>query len=112
MAVGVVRACAAKGIAVPGQISVIGYDDTTDSAWFTPPLTTVRQAFKDAGQQSVEWLEARLKSDAEDLSRRQLAVTLVTRGSTARVDEAAAASETLARLQALATAALRLTGRE
>ncbi|HKS35147.1 MAG TPA: LacI family DNA-binding transcriptional regulator [Enterobacteriaceae bacterium] len=112
MALGVLRACAAKGISVPTQLSVIGYDDTTDSAWFTPPLTTVRQAFKDAGQQSVEWLEARLKSDAEDLSRRQLAVTLVTRGSTARVDEAAAASETLARLQELATAALRLTGRE
>jgi len=50
MALGVLRACAERGLAIPGQISVVGYDDTADSAWYTPPLTTIRQAFKEAGQ--------------------------------------------------------------
>ena len=79
MALGVLRACAEKGIAVPGQIAVIGYDDTADSAWYTPPLTTVRQAFKEAGEHSVEWL---LQPPAEaELSQTLLPVTLVVRSS-------------------------------
>jgi DNA-binding LacI/PurR family transcriptional regulator len=57
MALGVMRACAEKGIAI-GQISVVGFDDTADSAWFSPPLTTIRQAFREAGERSVEWLLA------------------------------------------------------
>lgn len=79
MALGVLRACAEKGIAVPGQIAVVGYDDTADSAWYTPPLTTVRQAFKEAGERSVEWL-LQPPADAE-LSQTLLPVTLVIRSS-------------------------------
>jgi DNA-binding LacI/PurR family transcriptional regulator len=56
MALGVMRACAEKGVAIPGQLSVVGFDDTADSAWFSPPLTTVRQAFRQAGERSVTWL--------------------------------------------------------
>ena len=79
MALGVLHACAEKSIAVPGQIAVIGYDDTADSAWYTPPLTTVRQAFKEAGERSVEWL---LQPPAEaELSQTLLPVTLVVRSS-------------------------------
>jgi DNA-binding LacI/PurR family transcriptional regulator len=81
MALGVLRACAEKGIAVPGQLSVVGYDDTTDSAWFTPPLTTIRQAFRDAGEQGVDWLTGDREADV--LSQTRLPVTLVVRGSTA-----------------------------
>ncbi|POT98531.1 lac repressor [Escherichia sp. ESNIH1] len=79
MALGVLRACAERGLAVPGQISVVGYDDTADSAWYTPPLTTIRQAFKEAGQRSVDWL---LQPPADDaLSQTLLPVTLVIRSS-------------------------------
>lgn len=83
MALGVLRACAEKGIAVPQQLSVVGYDDTTDSAWFTPPLTTIRQAFREAGERGVEWLLG--EHDVNALSRTQLPVTLIVRGSTAAV---------------------------
>ncbi len=79
MALGVLRACAEMGIAVPDQIAVVGYDDTADSAWYTPPLTTVRQAFKEAGERSVEWL-LQPPADAE-LSQTLLPVTLVIRSS-------------------------------
>lgn len=81
MALGVMRACAEKGIAVPGQISVVGFDDTADSAWFSPPLTTVRQAFREAGERSVEWLLS--PTGAEECWQVQLPVTLIARHSSA-----------------------------
>nr|WP_279114497.1 LacI family DNA-binding transcriptional regulator [Enterobacter soli] len=95
MALGVMRACAEKGIAVPGQISVVGFDDTTDSAWFSPPLTTVRQAFREAGERSVEWLLT--ESSGNECWQTQLPVTLITRHSSARRTSRQADREDLAR---------------
>lgn len=95
MALGVMRACAEKGIAVPGQISVVGFDDTTDSAWFSPPLTTVRQAFREAGERSVEWLLT--ASSGNECWQTQLPVTLITRHSSARRTSQQADREDLAR---------------
>lgn len=107
MALGVMRACAEKGIAVPGQVSVVGFDDTADSAWFSPPLTTVRQAFREAGEQSVEWLLA--PSSADACWQKQLPVTLVTRHSTARRTGEQASREDLAQqLKSLAILAEQL----
>jgi len=107
MALGVMRACAEKGIAVPGQISVVGFDDTADSAWFSPPLTTIRQAFRDAGERSVEWLLA--PSGGEACWQVQLPVTLVTRHSSARHSPRQAEQEELARqLRSLALMAEQL----
>ncbi|WP_336238316.1 LacI family DNA-binding transcriptional regulator [Enterobacter chuandaensis] len=94
MALGVMRACAEKGIAVPGQISVVGFDDTADSAWFSPPLTTIRQAFREAGERSVEWLLA--PTGGEECWQVQLPVTLVIRHSSARRTPQQAEREDLA----------------
>ncbi|WP_196230759.1 substrate-binding domain-containing protein, partial [Enterobacter asburiae] len=94
MALGVMRACAEKGIAIPGQLSVVGFDDTADSAWFSPPLTTIRQAFREAGERSVEWLLA--SSGGEACRQVQLPVTLVTRHSSARRNPKQAEREDLA----------------
>jgi hypothetical protein len=94
MALGVMRACAEKGIAIPGQLSVVGFDDTADSAWFSPPLTTIRQAFREAGERSVEWLLA--PSGGEACRQVQLPVTLVTRHSSARRNPKQAEREDLA----------------
>ncbi|HDR2707658.1 LacI family DNA-binding transcriptional regulator [Enterobacter mori] len=82
MALGVMRACVEKGIAIPGQISIVGFDDTADSAWFSPPLTTVRQAFREAGERSVEWLLTPTRS--EKCWQEQLPVTLIARHSSSR----------------------------
>ncbi|AUU89673.1 lac repressor [Enterobacteriaceae bacterium ENNIH3] len=77
MALGVIRVCAERGLTVPGQISVVGYDDTADSAWYSPPLTTIRQAFKIAGERSVEWLLARLAGDDTGIGQTRLPVTSI-----------------------------------
>ncbi len=60
MALGVLRALHEHHIEVPRQVSVIGYDDTADSAYFQPPLTTIRQNFKRLGEESVSRLVVRL----------------------------------------------------
>src|SRR5262249_56172885 len=43
MALGAIRACREKGLSVPGEVSVVGFDDSPLIAFTDPPLTTVRQ---------------------------------------------------------------------
>lgn len=81
MALGAMRALHQHGVAIPGQISVIGYDDTAESAWYQPPLTTVRQDLQQLGVLSVERLLAQLQG--ETLSDAALETTLVIRETTA-----------------------------
>lgn len=107
MALGVMRACAEKGVTIPGQISIVGFDDTADSAWFSPPLTTIRQAFREAGEQSVEWLLAPARHEA--CWQVQLPVTLISRQSSARRTPQQADREDLAQqLRSLALLAEQL----
>ncbi len=53
MALGLVRALTEAGYAVPGDVSVVGFDDLEGSEFFTPPLTTVRQDFTYLGEQCI-----------------------------------------------------------
>ena len=103
MALGALRACAEKGIRVPGQLSIVGYDDTTDSAWFTPPLTTIRQRFKEAGRMSVDWLIAQ-EGSVPAQSQTCLEVELIARSSSAERQPESLQDDDLAHcLQELAT---------
>jgi DNA-binding LacI/PurR family transcriptional regulator len=54
MALGVLRAFAEAQVRVPEDVSVVGFDDQPESAYFTPPLTTVRQDFEELGRKSVD----------------------------------------------------------
>jgi DNA-binding LacI/PurR family transcriptional regulator len=56
MALGVLRAMHEAGREIPGEISVVGFDDVPESPYFTPPLTTVRQDFIEVGNRSVRLL--------------------------------------------------------
>jgi LacI family transcriptional regulator len=60
MAVGVVRALAAGGIAVPGEVSVTGFDDIYLATLVDPPLTTVHQPMRLLGERSVARLLERI----------------------------------------------------
>ena len=53
MALGVLHALRDAGIDVPGQVSVVGFDDIPEAAHFWPPLTTVRQDYLELGRQCV-----------------------------------------------------------
>ncbi len=53
MALGALRALHESQRAVPGEVSVVGFDDMDEAASFWPPLTTVRQFFDEVGARSV-----------------------------------------------------------
>lgn len=81
MATGVVHALSDRGLAVPRDVSVVGFDDIPESQHSMPPLTTVHQDFDGVGRLAVEVLLARVNGDAiPDYPPFQ--PWLVTRGST------------------------------
>ncbi|GIH23469.1 LacI family transcriptional regulator [Acrocarpospora phusangensis] len=54
MALGLLRAFHERGRAIPDEVSVVGFDDIPDSAYFPTPLTTVRQDFAEVGRRCVQ----------------------------------------------------------
>jgi len=83
MALGALRALNESGLSVPGQVSVIGYDDTEDSACFIPPLTTIKQDFKALGSVCVDQLTAMIHNGDLPVNATLLPVTLIVRKTTA-----------------------------
>ncbi len=82
MALGFIHACRESGLDVPGDISVVGFDDIPEAAHFAPPLTTVRQNFAEIGRRSIELLLGELRGDT-DLSHEPVRPELIVRHSTA-----------------------------
>ncbi len=89
MALGAIRALRDDGYRVPEDVSIVGFDDVPEAAFFDPPLTTVRQDFEAVGRQCAEYLTTLLKAPDTPRHRRVLFPTLVPRASTARPPEAA-----------------------
>jgi DNA-binding LacI/PurR family transcriptional regulator len=83
-ALGLMAGLAARGRDVPGVLSVVGFDDIPESAFFRPGLTTIHQDFDGVGRRVVEVLAARLAGDEVD-DRVLLAPWLVERDSTRSV---------------------------
>ncbi len=64
MAVGVLRAVQEAGLHVPGDISVVGYDDQPEAEFFMPPpLTTIKQDFEELGRRCMEAVLQQLDGD-------------------------------------------------
>jgi DNA-binding LacI/PurR family transcriptional regulator len=82
LALGVIQAVRERGLSVPDDVSVTGFDDVPGAAWSQPGLTTVRQPLLEKGE-----LAGRLL--IEDAPDREviLPVELVVRGSTAPPNE-------------------------
>ena len=84
MALGFAHACRELGLDIPGDISLVGFDDIPEAAHFSPPLTTVRQDFAEVGRRAVSLLLNELGGDSEH-AHEIIAPQLVVRNSTARV---------------------------
>jgi LacI family transcriptional regulator len=81
-AFGVYDAARARGLRVPEELSVVGFDDLTLCGWVTPPLTTVRQPMAEMAAMAMR-LALSGGSDSGATTRVELATTLVVRSSTA-----------------------------
>ncbi|KUN88536.1 LacI family transcriptional regulator [Streptomyces bungoensis] len=81
-ALGVLEAARVLGLSVPGELSVVGYDDVPPAQWSSPPLTTVHQPLQRMAEEAVRMLlrPANAKRAAQ---RIELATHLVVRQSTA-----------------------------
>jgi DNA-binding LacI/PurR family transcriptional regulator len=83
MALGVLRALHEQGRHVPREVSVVGFDDIPEAAYFTPPLTTVKQDFDDMGSRSLQLLLQMIDGEQVETGT-SVAPKLQVRASTAR----------------------------
>lgn len=83
MALGAMRALLERGVRVPQEVSIVGYDDIPEAAFFTPPLTTIRQAFDVVGERAIEYLIERIKDSSDAPQQHIIPPQLIARHSTA-----------------------------
>ena len=85
MAIGAIRAARSRGLRIPEDVSIVGFDDTTEAQFVTPALTTVRQPLAEMGRAAVDVLLGLLENQPPEASRHvELATRLVVRDSTTR----------------------------
>lgn len=83
IAVGAVEAARARGLRVPEDLSVVGFDDNDAARTSAPPLTTVRQPFAEIGRAALEAVLQLAEGRPLNSHRVELATQLVVRESTA-----------------------------
>lgn len=84
MALGLMRALHELGRDVPGDISVVGFDDLEEAHCFWPPLTTIHQDFDQVGSQAIQKLLAKVNGGPEQNTRLVVPTRLIIRESTAQ----------------------------
>ena len=83
IAIGVIQAARARGLRVPDDLSVVGFDDVEHATIVTPALTTVRQPLAEMGRTAVSLLSRLMERQSLETLRVELATRLVVRDSTA-----------------------------
>ncbi|WP_344103778.1 LacI family DNA-binding transcriptional regulator [Myceligenerans crystallogenes] len=82
MALGAIRAARQQGLSVPGDVSVVGYDDSPLVAFTDPPLTTVRQPVTEMARAAVSALLSEIHGERAPRTELLFTPELVVRGST------------------------------
>lgn len=83
MALGARLALFRRGIRVPEDVSIIGYDDQASSAYMIPPLTTMRQPVEEIGQAAAKALLGLINGEEEEMPK--ISAELIIRESTIRI---------------------------
>jgi DNA-binding LacI/PurR family transcriptional regulator len=84
-ALGAMRAIRARGLRVPEDVSVTGFDDLFFAEYLEPQLTTVRQPMRRMGQMAMENL-LKLMSGEDSVAQVKVEAELIVRGSTAKAN--------------------------
>jgi len=83
MALGAYEALYERGLRVPDDVSIVGFDDLEEARWAIPPLTTVRQPLAEMAGMGTRMLLQLIDGDELDMLRVELSTSLVVRSSTA-----------------------------
>jgi LacI family transcriptional regulator, galactose operon repressor len=83
LAIGAIQAARARGLRVPEDLSVVGFDDVEHATIITPTLTTVRQPLAEMGRTAVSLLVRLLERQRFEMLHVELGTRLVVRESTA-----------------------------
>ena len=81
MAIGALRGIAARGLRVPEDVAVVGFDDIALAMYTEPPLTTVKQPVREIGKLATELIMARVNGERKEPQSRRLKTSLIVRGS-------------------------------
>ena len=81
MAFGAMQAIKEKGLRIPEDIGLVGYDDIPFSSLISPALTTIRLKKQELGAESVKLLLSRIKGSRKKMKKIMLDVELITRGT-------------------------------
>src|SRR5262249_53332585 len=79
MALGAYEALYERGMRVPDDMSIVGFDDLDEARWAIPPLTTVRQPLAEMAGMATRMLLALIAGEALETDRGELATPLVAR---------------------------------
>ncbi|GGO14555.1 LacI family DNA-binding transcriptional regulator [Microbispora bryophytorum] len=82
-AMGVYQAAHERGLRIPDELSVVGFDDLPMAQWLIPALTTVRQPLTEMAAAATTMVVAIARGDSPPQNRLELTTGLVVRGSTA-----------------------------
>lgn len=85
MAVGALNALKTRGLRVPEDVSVVGFDDTVFAAAADPPLTTIRQPKQEIGARAMALMIEQLAGDVPSTITEIVPTQLVVRGSTGAI---------------------------
>jgi len=81
MAFGAMQAIREKGLRIPQDIGLVGYDDIPFSSLMNPTLTTIRLQKQELGAESVTLLLSRINGKRKEIKKKMLDVELITRGT-------------------------------
>ncbi|CAI6086525.1 HTH-type transcriptional regulator DegA [Paenibacillus sp. JJ-100] len=81
-AIGAIQAAKERGLRVPEDVSIIGFDNTILASVTSPPLTTIAQPIEELGRYAVDILIEELKDNNNEPKQRILKPELVVRAST------------------------------
>ena len=91
MAIAVIREAVQRGLSVPGDISIMGFDDISVASHITPPLTTIAAPIEEITELAFNMLISLINGEKTESRHIALAATPVVRGSCAHVNNSVAA---------------------
>ncbi|MDR3708319.1 MAG: LacI family DNA-binding transcriptional regulator [Capsulimonadaceae bacterium] len=86
LAMGFVRGCRRMGVGVPGEVSILGFEDGDELSNVDPPITAMRQPTRQVGQEAAWQLIKQLRAVPVE-THYDCALTLLVRETTARVSQ-------------------------